>query len=280
MSYQQYRPQSFQVLPLVVKNLLIINALLFLATWVFQSQFDTDLTQVLGLHYFTSELFRPYQLVTYMFMHGGIDHIFFNMFALWMFGNVLENFWGSKKFLVFYMITGIGAALIFLGFQAFQYTQLHAATAELMLTGTPDTYLALMNDHFASLMNIPEINTHVHAFANEWSANLNDPQYLSAAITEIDYATNMRLNTPMVGASGAVYGVLLAFGMLFPNTLLYVYFLIPVKAKYFVILYGALELYMAIQNNPGDNVAHFAHLGGMLFGFILIKYWQKKRSSF
>jgi membrane associated rhomboid family serine protease len=280
MSYQQYRPQSFQVLPLVVKNLLIINGLLFLATWVFQYQYDTNLIDHLGLHYFSSDLFRPYQLVTYMFMHGGIDHIFFNMFALWMFGNVLENFWGSKKFLTFYMITGIGAALIFLGFQAFEYNQVNTAIADLVSSPTPEGYLSIMKDHFGQFMRIPEIEIQVQAFANEWALNVQDPKYITHALTDINQLMVLRVDTPMVGASGAVYGVLLAFGMLFPNTLLYVYFLIPIKAKYFVILYGALELYMAIQNNPGDNVAHFAHLGGMLFGFILIKYWQKRSKRF
>jgi membrane associated rhomboid family serine protease len=277
---QQYRPQSFQVLPLVVKNLLIINALLFLATWVFQNQFDTDLTNYLGLHYFSSDLFRPYQLVTYMFMHGGIDHVFFNMFALWMFGNVLENFWGSKRFLIFYMATGIGAALIFMGFQAFQYQQVHSAVADLIANPNPGSYLTLMQDHFRAFMDVPEVSTQVNAFANEWANHLTEESYLNVAIKDINQLLSLQINIPMVGASGAVFGVLLAFGMLFPNTLLYVYFLVPIKAKYFVILYGALELYMGIQNNPGDNVAHFAHLGGMLFGFIMIKYWQKKSNRF
>ncbi|MDF2438498.1 MAG: hypothetical protein K0Q95_2874 [Bacteroidota bacterium] len=280
MSQQQYRPTSFQVLPLVVKNLLIINALLFLATWVFQNQFGVDLTDHLGLHYFSSDLFRPYQLVTYMFMHGGIDHVFFNMFALWMFGNVLENFWGSKRFLVFYMVTGIGAALIFMGFQAFQYQQVHSAVANLIANPDPGAYLSLMHDHFRAFMEVPEVSTQINAFANEWSSHLTEESYLNVAVKDINQLLSLQINTPMVGASGAVFGVLLAFGMLFPNTLLYVYFLVPIKAKYFVILYGALELYMGIQNNPGDNVAHFAHLGGMLFGFIMIKYWQKKSNRF
>jgi membrane associated rhomboid family serine protease len=277
---QQYRPQSFQVLPMVVKNLLIINGLLFLATWVFQNQYGTDLTNYLGLHYFSSELFRPYQLVTYMFMHGGLDHIFFNMFALWMFGNVLENFWGSKRFLVFYMVTGIGAALIYLGYQAFQYQQVHSAIDLLIANPSPDGYLELMRNHFNVFMEVPEVNNQIHAFAAEWSGHPAESHYLNVALTDINQLLDLKINTPMVGASGAVFGVLLAFGMLFPNTLLYVYFLIPIKAKYFVLLYGGLELFMGIRNNPGDNVAHFAHLGGMLFGFILIKYWQKKSNRF
>lgn len=277
---QQYRPQSFQVLPLVVKNLLIINGLLFLATFVLQNQYGIDLTDYLGLHYFSSDLFRPYQLVTYMFMHGGIDHIFFNMFALWMFGNVLENFWGSKRFLIFYMVTGIGAALIYLGYQGLQYQQVNNAIEALMANPTPDNYLGLMQNHFNALLDVPEVNAHVQAFAGEWANNLTNPEYLNAALRDVNDLLQLRINIPMVGASGAVFGVLLAFGMLFPNTLLYVYFLIPIKAKYFVIIYGALELFLGIRNNPADNVAHFAHLGGMLFGFILIKYWQKKSNRF
>jgi membrane associated rhomboid family serine protease len=277
---QQYRPQSFQVLPMVVKNLLIINGLLFLATWVFQNQYGTDLTDYLGLHYFSSDLFRPYQLVTYMFMHGGLEHIFFNMFALWMFGNVLENFWGSKRFLIFYMVTGIGAALTYLVYQGFQYQQVHSAIDALIANPTPESYLELMKNHFSAFVDVPEVNTQIQAFSSDWSSHLNESHYLNAALRDINQLLDLKINTPMVGASGAIFGVLLAFGMLFPNTLLYVYFLIPIKAKYFVILYGALELYMGIVNNPGDNVAHFAHLGGMLFGFILIKYWQKRSNRF
>lgn len=280
MSYQQYRPQSFQVLPLVVKNLLIINALLYLATWVLQNQYQIDLTNYLGLHYFTSDYFQPYQLITYMFMHGGIDHIFFNMFALWMFGNVLENFWGSKRFLIFYMICGIGAALIYLGYQAFEYHQVHAAIQELMNNPIPEDYVSLFQKHLGAYYDIPEVKSQIVEFVRDWSKHLTDTSYLNRAVADINQLLTMKENIPMVGASGAIFGVLLAFGMLFPNTLLYVYFLIPIKAKYFVILYGAIELYMGMQNNPGDNVAHFAHLGGMLFGFILIKYWQKKGKNF
>lgn len=280
MSYQQYRPQSFQVLPLVVKNLLIINGLLYLATWIFHEQFHLDLADYLGLHYFSSELFRPYQLVTYMFMHGGLDHVFFNMFALWMFGNVLENFWGSKRFLIFYMATGIGAALIFLGYQSFEYYRVHAAVADLMVTPSAEGYLAIMKNYFGGYMSVPEVEMQVQAFANDWAIHPGSAQYLNTAITDINQLLTLQIDTPMVGASGAIFGVLLAFGMLFPNTLLYIYFLVPIKAKYFVIIYGALELYLGIANNPGDNVAHFAHLGGMLFGFILIKYWQKKSNRF
>jgi membrane associated rhomboid family serine protease len=276
---QQYRPQSFQLLPPVIKNLLIINGLFFLTTMVFENQ-GIDLIRFLGLHYFSSEFFRPYQFITYMFMHGGFSHVLFNMFALWMFGNVLENFWGSKRFLIFYMITGIGAALIFLGYQAFEYSRVHAAISELTVAPSPEAYFSLVSKHFGGLMEIPEIKLHVLTFVNDWSNNLTDTQYANTALNDLNTLLLQQINTPMVGASGAVYGVLLAFGMLFPNTNIYVYFLFPIKAKYFVIMYGAVELFMGIANTPGDNVAHFAHLGGMLFGFVLIKYWQRSRNQF
>ena len=215
MSYEQYQPSRFNVLPTVVKNLLIINVLFFVGTIVLEN-YGVDLTSLFGLHYFTSDKFEPYQFITYMFMHGNFTHLFFNMFALWMFGNVLENYWGSKRFFVYYFITGTGAALTHMGYTVW------------------------------SLMKIEDV-----------------------------HQVQMMIDAPVVGASGAVFGLLLAFGMLFPNTMLYVYFAIPIKAKYFVIIYGLIELFGGINNSPTDNVAHFAHLGGMLFGIILILYWKK-----
>jgi membrane associated rhomboid family serine protease len=281
MSYQQYRPSSFKTLPLVIKNLLIINGLLFLATWVFQNQFGWNLVDTLGLHYFSSELFQPYQFVTYMFMHGGIEHIFFNMFALWMFGNVLENVWGPKRFLIFYMVTGIGAALIYMGYEAFHFYQIQQSVDAFLANPVPEEYYALVRKHFGVYLDIPENQAQIDAFFTSWNNNLNSSHiYIQQAISDINQFVSFQKSNPVVGASGSVFGVLLAFGMLFPNTLLYIYFLFPIKAKYFVILYGAIELYMGIANNPGDNVAHFAHLGGMLFGFILIKLWSKKRNNF
>ncbi len=281
MSYQQYRPSSFNTLPLVIKNLLIINGLLFLATWVFKNQFGWNLVDTLGLHYFSSELFQPYQFVTYMFMHGGIDHIFFNMFALWMFGNVLENVWGPKRFLIFYMVTGIGAALIYMGYEAFHFYQIQQSIDAFLANPVPEEYYALVKKHFGVYLEIPENQSQIDAFFTSWNNNLSSSHvYIQQAIADINQFVSFQKSNPVVGASGSVFGVLLAFGMLFPNTLLYIYFLFPIKAKYFVILYGGLELFMGIANNPGDNVAHFAHLGGMLFGFILIKLWSKKKNNF
>ncbi|MBR5081639.1 MAG: rhomboid family intramembrane serine protease [Bacteroidales bacterium] len=223
---EQYSPTGFRVLPPVVKNLLIINVLLYLATFT-MNRFHIDLTDYLGLHFFLASDFKPYQLITYMFMHGNFEHLFFNMFALWMFGNTLENIWGSKRFLLFYMVCGIGAGLCQEVVQYIQYA----------------TTLAQYD-----------------------SVNLGGGQVISMA----SYLNLM--NT--VGASGAIYGLLLAFGMMFPNSMIYLYFFVPIKAKWFVIGYAVIELVSGFIG--GGNVAHFAHLGGMLFGLILILVWKKK----
>lgn len=221
---EQYSPTGFNVLPTVVKNLLIINVLMFLATFTLKN-FNIDLTGILGLHFFKASNFRVYQFVTYMFMHANFGHLFFNMFALWMFGNTLENIWGSQRFLLFYMVCGIGAGLCQ---EAVQYIQ-----------------------YATQLANYATVNTG------------------SQIITMSSYLNMM--NT--VGASGAVYGLLLAFGMMFPDSRIYLYFLFPIKAKWFVIGYAVIELITGLTGV--DNVAHFAHLGGMLFGLILILYWKK-----
>ena len=222
-----FRPGGFAVLPTVVKNLLIINVLFFLATIAAQSVFRIDLADYLGLHYIDASDFQPFQLVTYMFMHGSFAHLFFNMFALWMFGNTLENIWGSNRFLLFYFVCGIGAGLVQELVQYIQYaTTLQAYTS------------VNMGGHIVPM-----------------------GEYLNLLTT--------------VGASGAVYGILLAFGMMFPNSTLYIYFAIPIKAKWFVLLYGVIELFSGL-GGAADGVAHFAHLGGMLFGLILILYWKKK----
>ena len=219
-----YSPTGFKVLPTVVKNLLIINVLMFLAS-VTLERFNIDLTSILGLHFFKASDFRIYQFVTYMFMHANFAHLFFNMFALWMFGNTLENVWGSQRFLLYYMVCGLGAGLCQELVQYIQYT--------------------------TQLADYATVNT-------------------GGQIITMDAYLNMMTT---VGASGAIYGLLLAFGMMFPDSRIYLYFFIPIKAKWFVIGYAVLELISGLGG--GDNVAHFAHLGGMLFGLILILYWKK-----
>ncbi|MBT5859300.1 MAG: rhomboid family intramembrane serine protease [Flavobacteriales bacterium] len=228
--------QRFNHLPEIVKNLMIINGLFFLATWALQSR-GIDLTNLFALHQFQSPDFMPHQLITHMFMHANFTHLFFNMFTLWMFGKTLENKWGAKRFLTYYLITGFGAALIYIGYLQFQIHSLSINNSELLNIAKEGKYL-------------------IGNMASEKLSQL--------------------VNTPMVGASGAVYGLLLAFGMLFPNSIIYLYMAIPIKTKYFVAGIGILALWNGIGNNPGDNVAHFAHLGGMIFGIILLKYWKKK----
>ena len=223
----QSRQGFFSSIPPVTKNLIIINLLFWLAEIVLP-RVGIDLVKYLGLHYFAASDFNAVQLVTYMFMHdpGSFGHVFFNMFSVFMFGRTLEMVWGSKRFLIYYLTTGIGAGLV------------------------------------------QELT---------WFFSLRDA--IDATIVQAGWETTRTLlnNVITIGASGAVFGILLAFGMLFPNAELFIMFIpIPVKAKYFVIFYGIVELFLGVGNFSGDNIAHFAHLGGMLFGFFLIRYWKKK----
>ena len=217
-------------IPVVTKNLIIINFLFWVASLALP-RVGIDLTALLGLHFPLAPDFNIIQLVSYMFMHAGFSHIFFNMFAVYMFGRVLENVWGPKRFLIFYMVTGIGAGII--------------------------QELTWLYD-FRDVISAPQEMINIGG-----GRILTKPEFYDLFVT--------------VGASGTVFGILLAFGMLFPNVPLYLMFIpIPIKAKYFVIFYGLAELTMGVANFSGDSVAHFAHLGGMLFGYVLIKYWKNK----
>ncbi len=235
-------------LPPVVKNIILINILMLLVDFAAKSVFGVDLTMVLGLYFPKSEQFMPVQIVTHMFMHGGFWHIFFNMYALYIFGQVLENVWGPKRFFIYYIICGLGAALTHETVIAFQYNQLAQSL-------NPDSLQTVLTEGTA-LFRERQLFT--------------DPDMQKLQLL---------LNTPTVGASGAVFGILLAFGVLFPNTQLMLLFPpIPIKAKYFVLIYGGIELYMAVTQ-PGSNIAHAAHLGGMLFGYILLRYWRKTTNT-
>ncbi|MDB9998211.1 rhomboid family intramembrane serine protease [bacterium] len=232
-------------MPTVVKNLLIINGLVFLGMVSIRSTFGVDITQWLGLYFPASESFNPFQLISHMFMHGNFRHILSNMIMLWFLGSAMENHWGSQRFLIYYILTGLGASALQIGVNGYEYytilTQVSADNAQLVLSEGAD--LIQRNYNYSN----PSMG-----------------------------ALNRLLNTPMVGASGAVFGVLLAFGMTFPNQVIYLNFFFPIKAKYFVIGYGLFELYNGFSvSNSG--VAHFAHLGGMLFGYILIRRWKKSR---
>lgn len=264
----------FGNIPPVVKNLLIINVLLLIFTRFLYSSANIYLIQYLGLFYPGSNFFMPHQFVTYMFMHGGWAHIFFNMFALWMFGKVLEGVWGSRRFLVFYLVTGIGAALVHLLVTHIEITVLINDAQAFMNTPSFEAFEAFINKH----VSMPDAA--LENFINRWGYDPNNESYIPGAVDKIRGIINNRRNIPTVGASGAVFGVLLAFGMLFPNTQLMLIFPpIPIKAKYFVIGYGVLELIYGVTST-NDGIAHFAHLGGMLFGYFLIKYWNRKSSNF
>lgn len=282
MSYQQIGPQGFNLLPPVVKNLLILNGLLFAATYILKNATGIDLVSILGLRYPGSEVFSPYQFITYMFLHGNLPHILFNMFALWMFGYTLENIWGSKRFLTFYLVTGIGAAAVHYAVYYYQLRPFINEINEVINNVSYQNLVAFHNEEIAGRLrpNMGDIYfkyTEFLATMRSLQLNPENPALLeSARGFMMDFKT-FRLNLPnVIGASGAVFGILLAFGMLFPNVKLYLYFLFPVKAKWFVIAYGLLELYFGVTRQ-GGNIAHFAHLGGMIFGYFMIIYWKQKR---
>ena len=215
----------------MTKNLLIVNFLTFVATWVLQLR-GIDLTQLLGLHFFLASDFHFYQFFTYMFLHGGFTHIFFNMFALWMFGPVIERVWGSRKFIFYYICCGVGA-------------------------GVAQELVQYVNYSIEGLA--------AYQYVNAGGVQMTTDAYINLWTT--------------IGASGAVYAILLAFGMIFPNERLFIIpFPFPIKAKWLVAGYIVIELFSAMSG-PGDGVAHMAHLGGMLFGFLLIRYWQKHPDS-
>ena len=240
--------RGFLGLPPVVKNIIMLNVLMILAYYAAGSVFGVDLNSLLGLYFPKSEQFKPVQIITHMFMHGGFMHIFFNMYALFIFGPILENVWGPKRFLIFYLVCGIGAAL------------------------THETVIFFQYNHLINSISPDNLQSVI----SEGTAYFRQGKVFSDSDMQ---SLQLLLNTPTVGASGAIFGVLLAFGVLFPNTQLFLLFPpMPIRAKYLVLGYGALELILAITQ-PGSNIAHAAHLGGMLFGYILIRYWRKTTNT-
>ena len=216
-------------IPVVTKNLLLVNIIAFVATWILQLR-GLDLNDLLGLHFFMAADFQVWQLLTYMFLHSGFTHILFNMFALWMFGVVIENVWGPKKFLFYYISCGVGAGI---------------------------------------MQEIAQF------FSFYFTISAQDPTVGFGELFAIGHQLSTQLSGwTTIGASGAVYAILLAFGMIFPNERIFIFPLpIPIKAKWFVMFYVAIDLFSAMSSS-GDNVAHMAHLGGMLFGYLMIRYWN------
>ena len=231
------KPSFLRNIPPVTLNLLIINVLFFLATDLISARFEVDLSNFLGLHFIKSSFFYPWQLISYMFMHGNWAHLFFNMFGLYMFGRILEHFWGGKKFLLFYFIAGIGAGII----------------QEIVW------YI-----NFYEIISNPSI-TQINLLPSNQIISVTE--YFNLFVT--------------VGASGSLFGILFAFGFMFPKEKIMLIFLpIPIPARIFVLLYAVAELFFGVANFSWDNIAHFAHLGGALFGLIMIFWWRKKGKLF
>ena len=227
-------------MPPVTKNLILVNILIWAAMAIFPNEIGVKLNQYCGLHYIFSDNFIGTQLITYQFIHGGFTHLFFNMFTLFMFGMVIENVFGAKRFILYYLTCGVGAGII----QEIAYY----IDIQMLLQENVDRIMPLAN------MSADAIRTQL----------MHDANY-----------TLLINNLLTVGASGAVYGILLAFGMFFPNRQMFIMFIpYPVKAKWVIIGYAVLELSLGL-GNAQTGIAHFAHLGGMIFGFLLILYWRK-----
>jgi len=234
-------------IPPVVKNLLIINVIFFIAKLLFA---NLHLDYYLGAFYFDSPQFGIWQPITYMFMHADYMHIFFNMFALYSFGSILEVHWGAKRFINFYLITGLGALGLQWAVQAFEVYQITGSVLNPNAV-TIDLASEMINLNIKGL-SVPDANTLMGIYSG-----------------------------PMVGASGAIFGLLVAFGMLYPNVELYIMFIpVPVKAKYIIPVYIVIELFLGVAKFQGDSVAHYAHLGGALIGFILVKLWRNKNTFY
>lgn len=256
------------------------------------ARFGIDLADYLGLHYWKSEHFGFWQFFTHMFMHGSyndvnltIMHLFSNMFALWMFGSILENVWGPKRFLTFYLICGVGAALLHMGVVGYEFHVVEKAFHVFQNNPTADQYELFLKQNFPLPIH-SQAQADMYNLAVRWSNDPSNANYVGQASNSVDqflygyqyqgkFHVDGMFDEATVGASGAVFGILFAFGYLFPNTLLYIYFLVPIKAKYVVGAYALFELYAGIQNSAGDNIAHVAHLGGMLVGFIILKIWGR-----
>ncbi|MDR1005958.1 MAG: rhomboid family intramembrane serine protease [Bacteroidales bacterium] len=244
----QYSPQRFNALPPAVKNIIIINVIVFIFGWILFKKGIVDINDYFGLHLYASSYHHVWQYITYAFLHGGVTHLLFNMFAFWMFGSVLENVWGRKRFLLYCLVAALGAAI-----------------------AQQITYYFMYHDFVAEVERIASSPTALINLNNQIMPKADALSLLKSQINSI--------NT--IGASGIVFGVLLAYGIMFPNTYVYFYFLVPIKTKWFVLGYCLLELFYGVSGTA-DGVAHFAHLGGALAGLLLILYWNKgfKRRSY
>ena len=264
----------FRLTP-VVKNLLIINVVVFFLSYLLQSQTGIDVNDYLALYYFASDNFRAWQFVTYMFLHANFNHIFGNMIGLIIFGTWLEEIWGPKRFLQYYLITGIGAGALFMAVDYFEKSAMQEDVQAFLSQPDPYDFDVLVSEHFEGYY--PRLAGFIEDY-------LDRPESTQLENQAEAYARELHilfLNIPMLGASGAVFGILLAAALLFPHRRIMLLIPpIPMRARILVILYGAYEIYAIMQRAPDDNVAHFAHLGGMLVGFIVLKVWNEDQNRY
>ncbi|UYZ65151.1 rhomboid family intramembrane serine protease [Hymenobacter weizhouensis] len=257
----------FQLTP-TVRNLLIANVVVFFITLQLGSRVG-----LLGMYPFESSYFRVWQPLTHMFMHGGLGHLFSNMLGLMVFGPMLEQRWGARRFLTYWLICGLGAGLLYNGVRSYELNGMQRDITTFQREPTGVHLMDFVDNH---------LKQHREAYetvATQLHRTPNDPQLISGALASMQRMYEDSISAPMVGASGALFGVMLAFAFFFPNTVLVLFPIpIPVKAKYLIGFYGLYEFYTGVHRVPGDNVAHFAHLGGMLVGLILLLLWQRDRT--
>ncbi|OJW67197.1 MAG: hypothetical protein BGO68_01380 [Candidatus Amoebophilus sp. 36-38] len=252
----------------VVEKILILNLIVFFA----HNLLGWDLVELLGLRYIFSSQFKPYQFLTHLFVHAGFNHLFSNMFTLITFGPILEYNLSSKRFLSLYLITGIGAALLYSLIFYLEIGRLENLYQTYLANPNPENFSIFLHKY----PNIYNVFNNLNGFVYDFFQHADNPAYIAKSKTILAQFYTFKMDIPIVGASGAIFGILTAFAMLFPNARLSLLLLpIPIKAKYFLILYGMYELYAGIRDNPADNVAHFAHLGGILFAYLYIKWYQR-----
>lgn len=257
----------------MVKNLLIINVGVHLLSWLLK----IDVSDMFSFYGFHSPKFEPYQLFTYMFLHANFSHLLFNMIGLIVFGPMLENFWGASRFLQYYLITGIGAGILYAAVNWMEFNGTSRDAEQYIEQPTPEGFYSFLRDHFPEF----RASTGLVSLAENFDDKPDSEQLKQITVSQVRDLTALIRDGGMLGASGAIFGLLMAAGLLFPNTQVMLLIPpIPIKIKYMALILGSLAIFGALHKTPGDNVAHFAHLGGMVVGIIIIKIWNRDRTKF
>jgi membrane associated rhomboid family serine protease len=265
----------FRLTP-AVKTILIINFALFLI----EAFLKIPLADIFGMRVVFSSDFAIYQPFTYMWLHGGFGHIFGNMLAVFFFGPLLEQVLDTKRFMQYYLICGLGAGVLFGVADFVEKYPLKQDAEAYVENPNPDDFYTFILDHDVRNFGAYNWFEYMYNLQEQYAANPGNAELRQSTLNSVNRVYQELTSINMIGASGAVFGILLAFAMFFPNQPIYIYFLFPIKAKYLVLFYGLYELYAQFSRTPGDNIAHLAHLGGMLVGFIVLKYWQKDQRRF